>query len=644
MPILSDEELSKYIPRHGDRVRARSCIAKKTEEQSSTSRKNDLLAILRQKLNPAAGNRESTKSSSETSGKRKVTQDYLRQIEIGWICAGPRNKHMRAKQGGGTRKIKVKPSSLKQDLLEIGQEFFFPGGKSCEGHLSDFELDICDFKEQPITEDVTVDELYDQTKFGMLRFYLLSKRKVLDDTSVPCSCHDTTQKSSKRNETSAKKMKPKGNVSKFETVDLTDEKQLTSTSSNDTDMSQAKGQPRIKLKLKSTDLTDNTNQELPDITVKIAAAETAQIGDVPTKAAYSDISDDEGFDFVDAMGMSGDIGKEPDDLAAMVHTVEVHRGMILKDLITGFKKVNIDKDVVELKVILPNGVTELAEDSGGVTRDVLTEFWEAFYEQNTVGTEFKIPFLRHDYGEQDWASVAKVLVYGWKEVHYFPVRLSLPFVEHCLYGVFSSDIVQAFFSTLPPSDIKTLTTALEDMKEVDEEDLMDVLQNHEIKTLPNQANLKRIITEMAHKEIIQASMFVIDCWVPILRNIGLDHASLVALYKDLVPTTRSVAKLLKFPENMGLPEAAVANHLRRFVRELDQSGLCKFLRFCTGSDLCVCDTINVTFVDVQGFTKRPIAHTCSCLLELSKNYDSFPEFRSEFTAILNSGIWIMDIT
>ena len=83
---------------------------------------------------------------------------------------------------------------------------------------------------------------------------------------------------------------------------------------------------------------------------------------------------------------------------------------------------------------------------------------------------------------------------------------------------------------------------------------MDVLQNHEIKILSNEANLKRIIIEMAHKEIIQVAMLVIDCWIPIVKYSGLDHASLIAVYENLVPTTRSVTKSLKFPENMGVAE------------------------------------------------------------------------------------------
>ena len=196
-------------------------------------------------------------------------------------------------------------------------------------------------------------------------------------------------------------------------------------------------------------------------------------------------------------------------------------------------KLNIDKNVVQLKVILQNVRTELA-DFRDVTRNIFTEFWEAINEQNTVGKEIKISLLQHDYGEKDWA---KVLVYGSKEVCYFPVRLSLAFIKHCLYAVLSIEIVHAIFKTVPPSVIKTLKAALEDMEEVDEEGLMDVLQNQELKILPNEANLKRIITEMAHKEIIQVATLVIDCWIPTVKYSGLDHASLIAVCKNLVPTS-----------------------------------------------------------------------------------------------------------
>ncbi|KAF3844212.1 hypothetical protein F7725_013553 [Dissostichus mawsoni] len=90
-------------------------------------------------------------------------------------------------------------------------------------------------------------------------------------------------------------------------------------------------------------------------------------------------------------------------------------------------------------------------------------------------------------------------------------------------------------------------------------------------------------------------------------------------------------------------EAEVALHLKRYIRELDEEKLARFLRFCTGSNLLTSGQIQVEFIAQSSFTRRPIGRTCGMILQLSDNDDSFPDFRSEFNSILESNIWIMDI-
>lgn len=68
------------------------------------------------------------------------------------------------------------------------------------------------------------------------------------------------------------------------------------------------------------------------------------------------------------------------------------------------------------------------------------------------------------------------------------------------------------------------------------------------------------------------------------------------------------------------------------------------MTFCIGSDLLLKDRIEVSFVNVQGLARCPVAHTCSCLLEIPKTYKDFQGFRSEFLGVLNSNVWVMFIT
>ena len=54
-------------------------------------------------------------------------------------------------------------------------------------------------------------------------------------------------------------------------------------------------------------------------------------------------------------------------------------------------------------------------------------------------------------------------------------------------------------------------------------------------------------------------------------------------------------------------------------------------------------SIKVNFNSLQGLARRPISHTCSCLLELSTSYSSFLEFEQEFSVVLISeDAWPMD--
>jgi len=42
-----------------------------------------------------------------------------------------------------------------------------------------------------------------------------------------------------------------------------------------------------------------------------------------------------------------------------------------------------------------------------------------------------------------------------------------------------------------------------------------------------------------------------------------------------------------------------------------------FLRFVTGSSVCMTWPIHIKFNTLSGYGRRPISHTCGCVLELS---------------------------
>ena len=61
-----------------------------------------------------------------------------------------------------------------------------------------------------------------------------------------------------------------------------------------------------------------------------------------------------------------------------------------------------------------------------------------------------------------------------------------------------------------------------------------------------------------------------------------------------------------------------------------------FLRFVTGASVCIAPKIEVTFNNLSGLARRPIAHTCDFNLELPTAYVNYEDFYGEFKAILTS--------
>ena len=51
-----------------------------------------------------------------------------------------------------------------------------------------------------------------------------------------------------------------------------------------------------------------------------------------------------------------------------------------------------------------------------------------------------------------------------------------------------------------------------------------------------------------------------------------------------------------------------------------------FLRFTTGSSVLIAEKIAVTFNTLNGISHRPIAHMCSCVLQLPSTYQPFLDF------------------
>ena len=332
--------------------------------------------------------------------------------------------------------------------------------------------------------------------------------------------------------------------------------------------------------------------------------------------------------------------------------IQVHRLNIKKDMIDLFRDPLIMSQDIEIIVIDARGVEEVGRGVG-LLRDVFSLFWKETYDSLFVGENEHVPFVRHDYQREEWVAVGRILVKGYLTCQYLPVLLSQTFLACLFWGesAVTSDMLTQSFRNYISVDEKCLIDKClaGDMKWDDEDEmsqLLEVLSNYDCRIIVNSENVIHVIEEIAHKELLQKPQYIADCWkdiVCILLPSFPDFAALSKRYELLIPSTSKILSCLEAnPGSDG--ERDSLKFLKRYIKGLDTpQKLSKFVRFISGSELMLFQAIQVNFTNISGLGRRPIAHTCNTVLELSSTYQSFPELREEFSAILASDYWEMDI-
>ncbi|XP_024118320.1 uncharacterized protein LOC112139717 [Oryzias melastigma] len=581
--LMDDAALEKYIPSYGDRIALfHFCKSK----PSLSKRKSGLFQKLRDKMKIREDNSKENFSSVGPRPTQTKKQKTTRNVEIGWIhCDGQTAKQVRAKQGGGTRKIKMATEAGLKHILQEGKSLFFPDGISPKGSESDFEFEVWDFKQNCLNDEtfLSIGNMYEAARLTMLRSYISTKAKAAHQVREP----------------------PEVNITEAH---------------GDDEVHQADdGESGVELGV----------HPALDISVDY---------EITFGPVYNE-EEDQNDTLIYEDFLFPQSPASPRDLV----TVTIHHGNTLHDLIAGFSDADILNKELFVKRILPDN-TEEAGSGSGVLRDALSCFWHEFYERCTLGTTVKVPFIRHDFTAETWKAVARILLKGYLDCQYFPNKLALPFIEQVLFDGVYTDLKSHFLQFVSNQEREVLMQAINDISAVEWDDLVEVLDSYGCRRRITAETFPTILNEIAHKELVQKPMFVIDCWREItLKHLSLTPEALTKLFYDLQPNSKKVCHLLKFPVDLTQKQKEAASYLKRFIRELDEIKLQKFLRFCTGSDLVITDSIFVEFQEMTEFTRRPIGHTCGKILHIADSYENFPDFRSEFNSVLESNIWVMDI-
>lgn len=564
-----------------------------------------------------------------------------RKVQLGLKVDGV---HVRREDhGGGKRFASMNKDAVKDEIMCRAKSFFFPNGMSkYVGPIADFTFELNDFQENPVNSSDTIGSLYESTGLGLLRFYLCATSKIVEDetngdsdTSVfSVSPFKKKHASTSNFSHTGHNMHGRGVIA--DTSSLSDVE--ASTSSNALpNSSTSSGRPSATQELSTLFVGDFTvgdtanNAEslclqITDPSGIIDLHEIVSMSDpsisAPAHHSFIDLgtptvqirnelcneevvveafsetneSDEGARDLYNAAleplyeAVDADFNLEYRSQASTastvtVDTIRLHRGQVLTEL-TSYYKTHDVKNTVEVQMLLPNGIEEAGEDNGGVMRDALSEFWEEFFEMNTVGENFKVPCLRHNMTQADWQACARVLVVGFRQEGYFPVQLAPPFLQFTLDGddaVEEKSLLDNFLEYTPECEREIFSRALKDFQTVEEDDLLDALDSHSVRVRVTSSNIEAVLKEVAHKEIVQAPAYVARCWHDIVQDIKpLLKETFDEMRDRMVPTTELVLQAIHFPDDMTEGQSETAKMLKRYVKSLSREKLRRFLRFLTG--------------------------------------------------------------
>ena len=149
-------------------------------------------------------------------------------------------------------------------------------------------------------------------------------------------------------------------------------------------------------------------------------------------------------------------------------------------MVKEFKDPKIVNDTVKIILVNSGGEEEEGDDFGGVFGDVLSSFWVEFFKGYAEGESEMVPCIKHDFSTQDWQSVGRILVKGYKDLKYFPASFCKNFVTVNFFGehvLSSEELIEDFFRYIPFADANVLKKAInqESLTDEDRNDVTDIL-------------------------------------------------------------------------------------------------------------------------------------------------------------------------
>lgn len=338
----------------------------------------------------------------------------------------------------------------------------------------------------------------------------------------------------------------------------------------------------------------------------------------------------------------------------MMDTLDTHQGMprhicranLFQDVMDTYRE-----NSIEILNEFPFRIKfekEKAVDTGGVSRDLFSAFWEAAYLKHFDGETLLVPAVHPNTEVTTFSVLGTVLSHGFMVSGFLPIRIAFPSLAAVLLGtdvvIPDAILIESLVDYIACHESELLRKAVTEssFSSTMLTKLINMLSRLGCTEIPSPSTLKRIMLSVARHQLISkplGALFTMRSGVPITYHSFLKEFSieeLFRLYKCLNASPAKVLQLVEEPEFMNQSEESVYRYINTFIGNSKQEQLRLFLRYVTGSSVLIAKPIKITFNNLNRFQRRPISHTCDCTLELPICYDSFPDFDSELSAVLSS--------
>lgn len=642
---MEDEDLKRYLPRYGDRIAViafskQELGKKKTVSDRKLSLREKLIAKLQNKQGSSEHMKRSLPQTGNTNAKR-----MSRKIELGWLHTyGVHGalKQVRSPSGGGTRTIDIFLDCVIGDLLPVAKGLFFPDGVSKKGTVEDFDFYIADQTQTKLLPVMTIKDLCENTKLKHIRLYMVTVPlglKINEDTYTE-TIHGNNDEPAKNADMNHVDDELIEGSNKDEGLVMNEDPGISydhvDTDGNEACMTDELSDAPTDGSVQSTNIS-----EPGEIMIQGHGAQSQDCSEFGNNnMEQSSVTSSDENDYLQSfLRRSEELEINAQHTSQEIPStliIRIHRTLILNELISVFKDLAITNKTLQFIF-----VNEKGHDSQGLSRDVYAAFWDTFCLKYTDGEDFRIPVLSNELGDTEWEAVGRILLKGYIDLKYFPVRIAPAFFITVCHGenVLTAEILKnSFLSFLSKSEKDILGNALSGIECI-QDDLIEILDRFECHCLPDQDNLLPLVLQIAHRVLIQEPKYVMDA----LQRVGQTFwkaefstvDSILAMYEQSEPTAQKVLALFSV-NPVSKEQSESLKYLQKFVRGRNKEQLRHFLRFLTGSDMLCVSHIDVNFVVRYGAGRVPTAHTCGPLLDLPSTYVSYPDFRNEWESILQA--------